>query len=125
MKFLSKKQLISLHEALIAEFGGSSGIRDEGLFEAALSTPFQTFDNEPLYPTIQSKAAQLCFGLVKNHAFVDGNKRIGTHAMLIFLELNGIELEYSQKELYEIILEIAASEKNADDLLKWILKHQK
>ena len=124
MKILSKKQIISLHEVLIESFGGSPGIRDEGLLDAAINAPFQTFDNQSLYPTIQSKAAQLCFGFVNNHAFVDGNKRIGAHVMLIFLELNGINLEYSQRDLYEIILDVAAGKAQAENLLKWILAHQ-
>ena len=124
MKTLSKKQIISLHEVLIESFGGSHGIRDEGLLDAAINAPFQTFNNQSLYPTIQSKAAQLCFGLVNNHAFVDGNKRIGAHVMLIFLELNGINLEYSQRDLYEIILDVAAGKAQAENLLKWILAHQ-
>ena len=125
MKRLTKEQTILLHEYLITEFGGSSGVRDEGLLASTLNAPFQTFENQQLYPTIQTKAAQLCFGFVKNHVFVDGNKRIGTHAMILFLKFNGIELEYNQKSLYEIILDIAESKKYVDDLVKWILKHQR
>ena len=125
MKLLSKQQVILLHEKLIEEFGGIKGIRNEGLLDAAVNMPFQTFDNQPLYPTIQAKAAHLCFGLVKNHAFIDGNKRIGVHVMLIFLTMNGVELEYLQKELYETILDVADSKMDENNLLKWILKHQK
>ena len=73
-----------------------------------LENPFQSFGGEELYPTIQAKAARLGYGLIKNHCMIDGNKRIGTHAMLFFLALNGIELKYTQKELYEAILDIAA-----------------
>lgn len=96
---LTKEQVLLLHERLIATTGGSKGIRDEGMLESALSNPFQTFGDEELYPSVQAKAAQLCYGLVKNHAMIDGNKRIGTHVMLVFLSLNGYELSYSQKEL--------------------------
>ena len=121
---LSKEQVIKLHSQLIAETGGSDGIRDEGLLESALAAPFQSFGDEDAYPTIAQKAARLGYGLIKNHAFVDGNKRIGTHVMLVFLALNKIELEYTQKELSDTILSVAAGEYSFDDLLKWILSHQ-
>ncbi len=87
---LSKPQILLLHEQLIAETGGSSGLRDEGMLDSALNAPFQTFGGEDVYPSLQQKAARLCFGLVKNHPFVDGNKRIGAHVMLVFLALNGV-----------------------------------
>ncbi len=87
---LSKPQILLLHEQLIAETGGSSGLRDEGMLDSALNAPFQTFGGEGVYPSLQQKPARLCFGLVKNHPFVDGNKRIGAHVMLVFLALNGV-----------------------------------
>ena len=121
---LSKEQVLMLHTQLIRQSGGSKGIRDVNLLESALDTPFQSFGGEELYPTIQAKAARLGYGLIKNHSMIDGNKRIGAHTMLVFLALNGIELKYTQKELYEIILAVAASQKEYEDLLKWILKHQ-
>lgn len=77
-----------------------------------------------MYPSLQQKAARLCFGLVKNHPFVDGNKRIGAHAMLVFLALNGVELQHSQTELSDVILRLAAGEIEAQELLRWILSHQ-
>ena len=121
---LTKAQILLLHNQLTAETGGISGLRDEGLLESAIITPFQTFDGMDMYPTLQQKAARLCFGLVKNHPFIDGNKRIGTHAMLVFLALNGIELRYTQKELSDIIISLAAGEMEFSDLLQWILAHQ-
>ncbi len=124
MKTLTKSQVLQLHTALIQNFGGSDGVRDEGLLESALSTPFATFDGKYLYASLQAKAAQLGFGLVRNHPFLDGNKRIGAHTMLVFLALNGIELEYTQQELVDIILKVAASEADADELRQWILNHQ-
>ncbi|MGI6616918.1 MAG: type II toxin-antitoxin system death-on-curing family toxin [Saccharofermentanales bacterium] len=87
---LSREQIILLHEHLIAETGGTAGLRDEGLLDAAIQAPFMSFDQKDLFPSIQQKAARLCYGLIMNHPFVDGNKRIGTHAMLVFLGLNGI-----------------------------------
>ena len=108
MKKLSKKQILMLHTQLIQQTGGSDGVRDYNLLDSALENPFQSFGGEELYPTIQAKAARFGYGLIKNHCMIDGNKRIGTHAMLVFLALNGIELKYTQKELYEAILDIAA-----------------
>lgn len=124
MIMLSKEQIILLHSNLITETGGSEGIRDEQLLESAINAPFQTFDNIEVFPSIQQKAARLGYGLIKNHAFVDGNKRIGTHAMLVFLALNKIELDYTQTELSDTILKVAADEYSFEDLLKWILDHQ-
>jgi death-on-curing protein len=121
---LTKKQILMLHSQLIQETGGSDGLRDEGLLDSALEAPFQSYDNQDLFPTTQAKAARLGYGLIKNHAMVDGNKRIGTHAMLVFLALNGVELEYTQEELYEEILGVAAGEIEYEQLLKWILAHQ-
>ena len=124
MIILSKKQILMLHSQLISQTGGIDGVQDEALLESAVGAPFQSFGDQDIYPSIQQKAARLCFGLVKNHAFLDGNKRIGAHAMLVFLALNKIELKYTQTELSNIILEIASGEKSFDDLLKWIITHQ-
>lgn len=122
---LTKEQVLMLHDRLIEVTGGSKGIRDEGMLDSALANPFQSFGGDELYPSIQAKAAQLCYGLVKNHAMLDGNKRLGAHVMLVFLALNGYELVYSQKELSDTILALAAGEIQADDLLQWIIRHQK
>lgn len=84
---------------------------------------FNPLEDE-LYPTIQAKAARLGYGLIKNHCMIDGNKRIGTHAMLVFLALNGIELKYTQKELYETILNVASGSVDYNGLLQWVLNHQ-
>ena len=124
MKILTKKQIISLQEDLIQTSGGIKGIRDEGLLESAVQMPFQSFENIDLYPSIQQKAARLAFGLVKNHAFLDGNKRIGAHAMLIFLIINDIELNYTQKELADVFLGLADGSVSEKDLLNWILSHE-
>ena len=121
---LSKPQILLLHEQLIAETGGSSGLRDEGMLDSALNAPFQTFGGEDVYPSLLQKAAHLCFGLVKNHPFVDGNKRTGAHVMLVLLALNGIELQHTQAELSDVILQLAAGTIQSSDLLNWILAHQ-
>ena len=124
MKKLSKEQILMLHTQLIQQTGGSDGVRDYNLLDSALETPFQSFGGDELYPTIQAKAARLGYGLIKNHCMIDGNKRIGTHAMLVFLALNGIELKYTQKELYETILDVAAGNIEYEVLLQWVLDHQ-
>lgn len=124
MKKLSKKQILMLHTQLIQQTGGSEGVRDYNLLDSALETPFQSFGGDELYPTIQAKAARLGYGLIRNHCMIDGNKRIGTHAMLVFLALNGIELKYTQKELYETILDVADGKIEYEDLLQWVLDHQ-
>ena len=120
----SKQQLLKMHSDLLAQTGGLDGLRDEGLLESALAAPFQTYDAQELFRSIQEKAARLAYGLIQNHPFIDGNKRIGAHAMLVLLALNGIELTYTQDELSDIILKIAASTASYEDLLAWILKHK-
>lgn len=123
MRVLAKSQVLHLHQDIIAASGGSSEIRDEGLLDSALNAPFQTFEGTDLYPTILEKAARLGYGLIKNHPFVDGNKRIGTHTMLVFLAINHMELEYTDRELIELILDIASGAKNEIQLLSWLQKH--
>ena len=121
---LSKEQILILHSHLIKETGGSDGVRDNNLLESAIETPFQSFGGIELYPSIQEKAVRLGYGLIKNHCMVDGNKSIGAHAMLVLLALNGIELSYTQKELYVVILDVAAGKQEYEDLLDWVRGHQ-
>ena len=125
MIVLSKELVLMLHQELIDETGGPAGLKDEGLLKSALAAPFQSYDAQDLFPSIYQKAARLGFGLASNHAFVDGNKRIGAHAMLVFLELNDIQINYSQEELSNIFLEIASGNKEYKDLLSWIVTHIK
>ena len=120
---LTKKQVISMHQAMISATGGTDGIRDEGLLESALEAPFQTFGGADIYPTLLQKAARLGFSLVSNHPFVDGNKRIGVHTMLVFLELNGVEINCTQAELVEVGLSLASGKLSADMLFEWLGKH--
>ena len=112
-----------LHRALIAESGGSVEIRDEGLLDSAINAPFQTFGGEELYPSLLEKASRLGYGLIKNHPFVDGNKRIGTHAMLVFLAVNHMELQYEDADLIGLILGIAAGDYDEAYLLTWLQEH--
>lgn len=124
MKKLNRHQVLRMHEQLLEQTGGMPGIRDEELLQSALEAPFQSFGGEDIYPSIQQKAARLGYGLIKNHPFLDGNKRIGTHVMLVFLCLNGIELDYTQRELEDIILSVASSEAGSEELLQWLLWHE-
>ena len=124
MTIFSKEQIISLHAQLIEETGGDGGLRDEGLLDSALNAPFQSFGSVEPFPSIQQKAARLGYGLIMNHPFVDGNKRIGAHVMLVFLALNGIELEYTQDELASEILSVTSGDSGFEHLLKWIIEHQ-
>ena len=125
MIFFESEQVIKLHSSLIAKTGGMDGIRDENLLDSALKSPFQTFDGSELYPYILDKASQLCYSLVENHPFADGNKRIGVHLTLLFLKLNNENIEYSQAELIDFGLNIASGKMNKDDIKAWFLTHRK
>lgn len=120
---LTTKQVISLHNSLIEATGGTDGVRDIGLLESALEAPFQTFDGKDLYPALIQKAARLGHSLISNHPFVDGNKRIGIHTMLVFLAANGVEIECTQKELIDVGLSLADGTMNAEKLLIWLSSH--
>ena len=123
MIILTKEQILLLHSQLGEDFWRSCDIRDDALLDSAINTPFQTYDSEELYPTLLDKASRFWFGLVKNHPFDDGNKRIGTHAMLVFLAINGVELEYSDTELINLILSVAAGTQSDSDILRWLQQH--
>lgn len=114
--------VLAFHEQMEKTFVMDKGIHDMGLLESAVSTPFQTFGGQDLYPSILDKAARLCYGLTKNHPFRDGNKRSAVHSMLVFLYINGIELKYTQLELEEMIISVAASRMSSEELKKWIEK---
>lgn len=121
MIILTKEQVIEMHELLIKYTGGLNGVKDDGLLESAINNPFQTFMGNELYPTIQRKAANLCYSLINNHAFNDGNKRIGILAMLTFLELNGIMIKCSDDELVKLGLDTASGKFTQEDILSWII----
>lgn len=123
MRYLSLLEILELHEAVIAISGGSRGIRDIGALESAVSQPRLTFDKSDLYPDIVSKAASLCFSLVMNHPFIDGNKRVGHAAMETFLILNGFEINAPVDEQERIILNLAAGQMKRDAFIAWLNEH--
>ena len=120
----SDDKVMLLYKLMVEATGGSFGIRDENLLNSALNGIFQTFDGKELYPTKEEKGAMLGYSLISNHAFVDGNKRIGVYVMLTFLEVNGIRIECTDNELIELGFGIAAGEINYEEILDWILNHE-
>lgn len=120
----SKEKVLLLHNLITAETGGDPGLRDLHLLESALESAFQTFDGKELYPSKEEKGARLGFALISNHAFVDGNKRIGMYVLLTFLEVNGIQLNCTSEEIAHIGLGIASGAVGYTELLKWIREHR-
>jgi len=117
---IGKEKVLLLHQLMAEATGGDVGVRDEALLESAIENVYATFDGVELYPTKEEKAARLGFSLISNHAFVDGNKRIGIYIMLSFLELNGIRIEASNNEVYELGMKVAEGEADYNDILEWI-----
>jgi death on curing protein len=123
MRQLSLAEVVKLHHLVIESSGGSHGIRDLGALESALAQPRMSFGGADLYPGIAEKAAALCFSLVQNHPFVDGNKRIGHAAMETFLVLNGFEIEATVDEQERLMLELAGGEIERSELVRWVSEH--
>ena len=120
MIILSREQILLMHQRLIERYGGIHGVRDEALLDSALNAPFQSFGGYEFFPTVIDKAVRLCIGLVQDHPFNDGNKRIGAMALLTMLDLNRIELHTSSDELSYIILQYAAGSVDDGFLLQWV-----
>ena len=124
MKGIDVEDALNFHRKIIEQTGGSGGIRDIGLIESALNRALATFDSNDLYKDIEDKISVITYGLVKNHGFVDGNKRIGVSLMLLLLRLNGIKIKYSQNELVNLGLGIADGSMDEKDIKQWIKKHR-
>ena len=120
----SKEKVLLLHQIMAEATGGSVGVRDEGLLDSALEGAFAGFGDQELYPTKEEKGAMLGYTLISNHAFVDGNKRIGVYIMLSFLEMNGIRLQCTDDELVHIGLSVASGKMKYEELLEWVLDHK-
>ena len=119
-----KEKVLLLQQLVIESSGGNAGVRDFGLLDSAIESTYQTFDGQELYPSKEEKGAKLGYSLVSNHAFVDGNKRIGLLVMLSFLAINGIYLKYSDEELVSIGLSLADGKMSYEEVLDWIKSHK-
>lgn len=124
MRIMTVEQVIELHRKLIEATGGLDGVKDVGLIESSLSLAFNAYFGVDHYPSIEEKAARLCYSLVNNHAFFDGNKRIGIYVMLVFLELNGIVLKQTNEEIVKLGVGVASSELDYDSILEYIRNHR-
>ena len=121
---LDTTQALYLHDMMCKATGGLPEIRDIGALESALYHAYASFEGKDLYPTIEEKAARKAYGIIRNHPFLDGNKRTGLFVMLVFLELNGIKLYFSQSELVELGIGIAEGETDSEHITKWIIEHK-
>jgi death-on-curing protein len=123
MRYLALGEVLDLYQRVMAQSGGSAGILDQGALESALAQPQMTFDGRDLYPTVAAKCAALGFFLVRNHPFVDGNKRIGHAAMEVMLMLNGFELDADADEQEKTILAVADGTLDRDAFTEWVTAH--
>ena len=124
MTTFSKEKVLLLHQLMAEATGGDVGVRDEALLESAIENIFATFDGVELYPSKEAKVAQLGLSLISNHAFVDGNKRIGMYLMISFLELNGVKIDATNEEVAKLGLDVAGGLADSKDILKWIKAHR-
>lgn len=120
----SKEKVLLLHQLLAESTGGSIGVRDEALLESALESAFSGFGGHEFYPTKEEKGARIGYCLISNHAFVDGNKRIGMYVMLTFLEVNGIHMECTNDEVVEVGMGVANGTMDYEALLEWVRNHR-
>ena len=120
----SKEKVLLLHKILAEATGGGAGVRDEAMLDSALESAYAGFGDKELYPTKEEKGARLGYALISNHAFVDGNKRIGIYVMLSFLEMNGVPVQCSDEELVRIGLSVADGSMEYDELLQRVLDHR-
>jgi death-on-curing protein len=123
MRYLTTSEILELHRLVIERTGGSTGVRDLNLLESAVAQPAMAFAGEDLYPTIWEKGTALAFSIIKNHPFVDGNKRTGHAAMETFLVLNGYEINAPMDEQEQIVLQVAAGTLDRQDLTDWVRTH--
>jgi death-on-curing protein len=120
----TKEKVKLLHQLLAEATGGSVGVRDEGLLDSALESAFSGFGDQEFYPSKEEKGSRLGYALISNHAFADGNKRIGTYIMLTFLEMNGIRIRCTDEELVHIGLSVADGSMKYEELLQWVRDHE-
>lgn len=118
------KSVLLLHDFVVELTGGKIGVRGKGLLDSAIACAYQTFDGVELFPSIEEKAARIGFGVMRNHAFFDGNKRVGGLIMMAFLKLNNVNIAFSHGDLVKLEYEVACSNKNYGDVLNWINSHK-
>ena len=123
IKFSEEKVLL-LHKLITEETGGDPSLRDISLLNSALESAFQTFGGQELYPTKEEKGARLGYALISNHAFVDGNKRIGMYVLLTFLETNGIKIRPTVDDVARVGLAVASGTMKYEELLDWIIENK-
>ena len=121
---ISQEKVLLLHQLITEETGGDPNVRDMALLDSALESAFQTFGGKELYPTKEEKGARIRYSLISNHAFVDGNKRIGMFVLLTFLETNGIKIHPSSEDVARVGLAVASGEMKYEDLLAWIIENK-
>ena len=123
MTKFSREKVLLLHHLIAQETGGEVGLRDQSLLDAALAAAFAGVADREFYPSKEEKAARLGFDLISNHAFLDGNKRIGMYVMLTFLEANGIGIEADNEEVASVGLAVASGAMKYEALLDWVRRH--
>lgn len=123
--FLRLNEIIEIHSDQIARYGGSAGIRDMGLLQSAVAMPMSSFGGQYLHTDLYEMAAACLFHLVKNHAFVDGNKRVGTVAALVFLELNGVEVEADETEFERLVLSVAENKTSKSAVAEYLRRNSR
>jgi death-on-curing protein len=123
VRYLTLNEVLEVHRQVMAQSGGAEGLMHLPALESALAQPQMTFGGEDLYPTLADKAAALGYALIKNHPFLDGNKRTGHAAMEVFLVLNGYEIRAAVDEQEHLILQVAASEIDREEFTTWLRTH--
>jgi len=124
MELLDIENILLFHKKIVGKTGGSDGVRDLALIESALNRGLMKFDGQELYESTEMKISVISHGLIRNHGFIDGNKRIGMAVMILLLKLNNIVIRYSQQELIDLGLGVAEGKLNENDILVWIERHK-
>ena len=121
--FLTFAEIIEIHDYQISHFGGSDGLRSAEMLKSAIGMPSSTFSGEYLHPTIPEMAAAYLFHLVENHPFLDGNKRVGAMASLVFLDLNGYEFDATDEEFTDLVMRVASGKMLKSEVVLFFQQH--
>jgi death-on-curing protein len=122
---ISKREALEIHTILIERFGGSDGIRDQELLDSALNRPYQTFEDNELYPTIIDKAAAILESIIKNHPFVDGNKRTGYVLARLLMMSEQLDIQAKQEQKYQFVISISKGQLSFDQIKEWLEKNSR